>query len=159
MGFVSISPKIKHSFAEILLIVFFAEIGIRSILHLFAQIIHELSIDVYKCLLNPFYEPQFRFRKHRMGRRGGYEKIESRTLDGTLRLGENGEDSEYFEGIHGAVKHGLLSTFSPLQFQSKYLPTVMWFYVENLILLLVWYIFTRKVWKNIKYFHINNELM
>jgi hypothetical protein len=86
-----------------------------------------------------------------MGRRGGYEKIESRTLDGTLRLGENGEDSEYFEGIHGAVKHGLLSTFSPLQFQSKYLPTVMWFYVENLILLLVWYIFTRKVRKKYKF--------
>lgn len=68
-------------------------------------------------------------------------RIDTQALDGT----KGQEEDEYFEGIHGAVKHGLLATFSPLQFQSKYLPTMMWFYVENLSFLIGWFVFTRKV--------------
>jgi hypothetical protein len=134
--------EIHHTFAEVLLIVFFAEMGIRAGLHLIAQFIRELSIDCYKCLLNPFYQPQYRRRlPTRRGGRGGYTRIDTRTIDGTVE----DEDGDHFEGIHGAVKHGLLATFSPLQFQSKYLPTVLWFYVENLALLVGWFLFTRKV--------------
>lgn len=136
-----LGSKTHHTFAEVLLIVFFAEMGIRSILHLAAQILRELSIDLYKCLLNPFFEPQYRRRGPGSGRRG-YARIDTRAIDGTS---PGDEESEHFEGIHGAVKHGLLATFSPLQFQSKYLPTVMWFYVENLTFLILWFLFTRKV--------------
>lgn len=119
-------PGAKHSFAEVMFIVFFGEIVARTILHLLVQLVKYLFFDLFHCCLNPF-DPS--------------APHDLTDFDTDSKIVKH----EHMGGIHGAVKDGVLATFSPLGFQSRYLPSVLWFYFQNLTFILLWFSLTKKI--------------
>jgi len=81
-------PQPQHSLAEILLIVFFGETFVRSLLHLITQILSAISKDAYKYLLNPFFRLEDTSSSRSLRHRGNYGRIDTRILDGTTDEGD-----------------------------------------------------------------------